>query len=63
MDDILRQQLDEIIADLRRGGQGVHAARLLMYIEQSDRRAHDAMKKRCDDLLARAAVARSAVTA
>jgi hypothetical protein len=58
MDEHLRQQLYELVADLRSSRQHLYAARLLMVMDQSDRRAQDATKRRCDELLARAAIAR-----
>lgn len=60
MDDLLRQQLYEIVADLRAGrnGRPLVALRLLNCMDLYDARVREQKNRVCDDLLARAAIAR-----
>lgn len=60
MDDLLRQQIYEIVADLRaaRNGRPLVAMRLLNCVDLYDARLREQKNRVCDDLLARAAIAR-----
>jgi hypothetical protein len=65
MDDLLRQQIYEIVADLRavRNGRPLVAHRLMNCVDLYDARVRAEKNRISDDLLARAALARHVVTA